>query len=192
MRWPGHVARMVERRGVYRVLVGKPEGKRTLGKPRRRWEDNIRTDLQEVGLGGVWTGSTWVKVGTGGGHLWRGWWTFGFRKMRGIFWLAENRLAAQEGLCSLKQSTSKAGSVTTLEVPQSVLAPCSPNQTPPTLSGEFGRSHDFVRIRCHCIHSIRMVICYTHVSFMCWLSSKLYVSLSVIGCFTTKWTKKQS
>jgi hypothetical protein len=51
MRWPGHVARMGEERGVYRVLVGKPEGKRPPGRPRRRWVDNIRTDLQEVGCG---------------------------------------------------------------------------------------------------------------------------------------------
>ena len=51
MRWAGHVARMGEGRGVYRVLVGIPEGKRPLGRPRRRWEDNIRMDLQEVGLG---------------------------------------------------------------------------------------------------------------------------------------------
>jgi len=50
MRWAGHVARMGEERGMYRVLVGKPEGKRPLGKPRRRWVD-IRTDLQEVGCG---------------------------------------------------------------------------------------------------------------------------------------------
>ena len=49
MRWVGHVARMGEERGVYRVLVGKPEGRRPLGRPRRRWADNIRTDLQEVG-----------------------------------------------------------------------------------------------------------------------------------------------
>ena len=49
MRWAGHVARMEERIGVYRVLVGKPEGKR----PRRRWEDNIKMDLQELGCGGV-------------------------------------------------------------------------------------------------------------------------------------------
>ena len=49
MRWAGHVARMGEERGVYRVLVGKPEGKRLLGRPRRRWVDNIRMDLQEVG-----------------------------------------------------------------------------------------------------------------------------------------------
>jgi len=49
MKWPGHVARMGEVRGVYRVLVGKPEGKRPLGRPRRRWVDNIRMDLQELG-----------------------------------------------------------------------------------------------------------------------------------------------
>ena len=48
-RWAGHVARMGEGRGVHRVLVGKPEGKRPLGRPRRRWEDNINMDLQEVG-----------------------------------------------------------------------------------------------------------------------------------------------
>jgi len=49
MRWAVHVARMGQGRGVYRVLVGKPEGKRPLRRPRRRWEDNIRMDLQEVG-----------------------------------------------------------------------------------------------------------------------------------------------
>ena len=55
MRWAGHVARMMEDIGVHRVLVGKPEGKRPLGRPRRRWEDNIKMDLQEVGEGlGDW------------------------------------------------------------------------------------------------------------------------------------------
>ena len=49
MRWAGHVVRMGEDRGVHRVLVGKPEGKRPLGRPRRRWEDNVKMDLQEVG-----------------------------------------------------------------------------------------------------------------------------------------------
>jgi hypothetical protein len=49
MRWAGHVARMGEERGVYSVLVGKPEGRRPLGRPRRRWVSNIRMDLQEVG-----------------------------------------------------------------------------------------------------------------------------------------------
>jgi hypothetical protein len=48
MRWAGHVAHTGERRGVYSVLVGKPEGKRPLGTPRRRWEDNIKMDLQDV------------------------------------------------------------------------------------------------------------------------------------------------
>jgi len=51
MRWAGHVARMDEERVVYRVVVGKSEGKRPLGRPRRRWVDNIRMDLQEVGCG---------------------------------------------------------------------------------------------------------------------------------------------
>ena len=57
MRWAGHVVRMGEERAVYRVLVGKPEGKRPLGRPRSRWVDNIRMYLQEVGCGHVdWTG----------------------------------------------------------------------------------------------------------------------------------------
>ena len=51
MRWAGHVACMGEERGVYRVLVGKPEGKRPPGRPRLRWVDNSRMDLQEVGCG---------------------------------------------------------------------------------------------------------------------------------------------
>jgi hypothetical protein len=50
MRWAGHVARMGEKRNVYRLLVGKPEGKRPLGRPRRRWIDNIKIDLLEIGL----------------------------------------------------------------------------------------------------------------------------------------------
>jgi hypothetical protein len=56
-RWAGHVARMGEERNVYRLLVGKPEGKRPLGRPRRRWIDNIKTDLLEIGLNLVdWIG----------------------------------------------------------------------------------------------------------------------------------------
>jgi len=56
MRWAGHVARMGEGSGVYRALVGRPERRRPLGRPRRRWEDNIRMDLREVGCGCVnWT-----------------------------------------------------------------------------------------------------------------------------------------
>jgi hypothetical protein len=53
MRWAGHVVSMGERRGVYRVLVGKTEGKRLLGRPSHRWEDNIKVYLQEVGCGGM-------------------------------------------------------------------------------------------------------------------------------------------
>jgi hypothetical protein len=55
-------------RGAYRVLVGRPEGRRPLGRPRRRWEDNIKIDLQEVGWG-AWTGLIWFRIGTGGGLL---------------------------------------------------------------------------------------------------------------------------
>jgi len=68
MRWVGHVARMGEGRGVHRVLVGKPEGKRPLGRPRHRLEDDINMDLQKVG-GGLGTGWSWLRIGTGGGHL---------------------------------------------------------------------------------------------------------------------------
>jgi len=54
MRWAGHVAGMGDGRDVHRVLVGKPEGNRPLGRPRHRWEDNIKMDLREVGGGGYW------------------------------------------------------------------------------------------------------------------------------------------
>jgi len=64
----GHVVPMGERSGVYRLLVGKPEGKKPLGRPRHRWEDNIKMELQEVG-DTAWTGSSWLRIGTGGGHL---------------------------------------------------------------------------------------------------------------------------
>ena len=68
MGWAGHVAGMRERKGAYRVLVGKPEGKRPLVRRRRGREDNIRMDLQEVGYG-VWTGLFWLRIWTRGGHL---------------------------------------------------------------------------------------------------------------------------
>ena len=63
MRWAGHVAHMEEGRGVHKVLVGKPEGKRPLGRPRRRWEDNIKMDLEEV-EGVMGTGWSWLWIGT--------------------------------------------------------------------------------------------------------------------------------
>jgi len=59
---------MGEGRGVSRVLVGRLEGRRPLGRPRHRWVDNIRMDLREVGCG-VWTGWSWLRIGTGGVHL---------------------------------------------------------------------------------------------------------------------------
>jgi hypothetical protein len=68
MRWARHVARMGEGRNVYRVLVGKPEGKRPLGRPKRRWEDGIKMDLKEIGWG-VWSGFSWLRIGTVGGLL---------------------------------------------------------------------------------------------------------------------------
>jgi hypothetical protein len=70
---------MGERRGVYGVLVGKPEGKRPLGRPRRRWEVNIKMDLQEVGCGRM----DWIELA----QDWDRWWVlvnFGFPKMQGI------------------------------------------------------------------------------------------------------------
>jgi hypothetical protein len=57
-----------ERRGMYRVLVERPEGKRPLGRPRHRWDDNIRMEIQVLGRE-AWTGFIWLRLGTGGGHL---------------------------------------------------------------------------------------------------------------------------
>jgi hypothetical protein len=59
---------MGKRRSVPRVLVGKPDGNRSMGRPRRRWEDNIKMDLQEVECG-VWNGLSWLRIETVGGHL---------------------------------------------------------------------------------------------------------------------------
>jgi hypothetical protein len=68
MMWAGHVARMGEGRNVYRVLVGRPEGKRPLGRPRRRCEDNIKMDFRgEVSMGR--TGFSWLRIGSSGGLL---------------------------------------------------------------------------------------------------------------------------
>jgi hypothetical protein len=69
MRWAGYVARMGEEIKVYKVLVEKPEGKRPIGRPRRRWEDGIRMDLREIGLGGVDRIRLSHRTGTGGGLL---------------------------------------------------------------------------------------------------------------------------
>jgi hypothetical protein len=67
IRWAGHVACMGEGRGAYRILVGRPVGWRPLGRSRRRWENNIKMDLQEAGWWGMdWI---WLRTGTGGGLL---------------------------------------------------------------------------------------------------------------------------
>jgi hypothetical protein len=58
MRWAGHVARIGDRRNAYRILVGKPEERRPLGRPRRRWMDNIKIDLREIG----WDGMDWIDL----------------------------------------------------------------------------------------------------------------------------------
>jgi hypothetical protein len=68
MRWEGHVARMGEVRGAYSILVGKPEERRQLGSPRRRWEDNIKVDLGEIGFG-MWIVFIGLRIGTGDGLL---------------------------------------------------------------------------------------------------------------------------
>jgi hypothetical protein len=65
MRWARHVAQMRAKRNAYRLLMGKPEGKRAVGRPRRGWVDNIRMDLGEVDTV-MWTGLVWLRVGTGG------------------------------------------------------------------------------------------------------------------------------
>jgi hypothetical protein len=66
--WTGHVARMWQRRGAYRVLLRKPGKRRPLGRPRHRWEDNIKMDLRDVGRE-TWTSSIWLRIGTGSGLL---------------------------------------------------------------------------------------------------------------------------
>jgi hypothetical protein len=68
MRWAGHIARMGKKRNAYRSLVGKAEGERLIGRRKRRWVDNIRMDLGEVG-GVMWAGLVWLRIGTSGGLL---------------------------------------------------------------------------------------------------------------------------
>jgi hypothetical protein len=73
MRWAGHISRMVEKRDMCSLLVGKPERKRAVGRPRRKWVDNIKLDLGEVGWGGVdWIGLVLHKKGTSGELLLKG------------------------------------------------------------------------------------------------------------------------
>jgi hypothetical protein len=66
MRWAGHVARIGEGRDVYRILIGRPEGKRPLERHRRRWEDNIKIDLREIGI----DGTNWIQLAQNRVHWW--------------------------------------------------------------------------------------------------------------------------
>ena len=86
MRWAGHVARMVEGRGVHRVLVGKPEGRDHRGDLHVDGRILLRWIFGK--WEGVETGLGWPRLETDDGHLWIWWWTFGFHKLRGISWLA--------------------------------------------------------------------------------------------------------
>jgi hypothetical protein len=99
MKWTEHVARMGERRGAYRILVGRPGERRPLERPRRRWEDNIKMDLQEEG----WGSMDWIDM-TQDRDRWRALVNavMNLRKMWGIASLAENLLASHEGICSMK------------------------------------------------------------------------------------------
>ena len=98
--WSGHVARMGKRKEAYKVLVGKTEGKRPLGRPRRRCENNIKMDLQEVG----WEGMDWIDLAQDR-ERWRALvkvvMNLRVPQNAGNF-LAENWLASQEGLCSME------------------------------------------------------------------------------------------
>ena len=99
MGWAGHVARMEEGRGVHKVLVGKPEVKRPLGRPRHRWEDNIKMDVQEVGRGC----GDWIELGQDR-NRWRALVStvMGSIKCGKCFDSLQNQLPSQEGLCSME------------------------------------------------------------------------------------------
>jgi hypothetical protein len=70
VRWARHIARMEEKRNAYKIFMEQPEGKRPLGRPRRRWVDNIKINLGDIGWDGVdWIGLIWPRIGTSGGLL---------------------------------------------------------------------------------------------------------------------------
>jgi hypothetical protein len=101
MRWAGHVAWMGEKRNAYRLLVGKPEGKRPLGRPRHRWVDNIRMDL-----GVVCTGLVWLRIETSRELSWMRYWTFWFHKILGNYRVASQLVASQVVLSSIELVSS--------------------------------------------------------------------------------------
>ena len=104
-RWAGHVAHMGACGGTCRVLVGRAEGRRPLGRPRQRWEDYITMYLKEVGWGGAWTGLIWLRLGSGSGLAWMRPWLYRCREMQGVCWLCEDLLASQEWVSSMELVT---------------------------------------------------------------------------------------
>jgi hypothetical protein len=101
MRWAGHVARMWDNRNANRILVGRPEGKRPLGRRICRWVDNNKTDHRETGWGGMgWTDL--AQVGTSGGLLWTSQWTFRVHKILGNSCVTAQRATSQEVLSSME------------------------------------------------------------------------------------------
>jgi hypothetical protein len=106
--WAGHVARMWSRGTQYRLLVGKPEGKRPLGRLGCRWGDNIRMDL-ERNFVVLWTGLVWLRMGTIAEILWMRSWTFGFHKMLGNYRVASQLVASRVVLISIKCERERDG-----------------------------------------------------------------------------------
>ena len=100
LMWVGACDTYWERRGAYRVLVGKLEGMWPTWRPRRRWEDNVKFDVKKWDE--AWTRFFWLRLGAGGELLWMRWWNSGFRKIRGMSWLAVNLIALEEVLWSME------------------------------------------------------------------------------------------
>jgi hypothetical protein len=90
-----------EKRNACRDLLGKPEGNVPLGRPIRRWENNIKIDFKEIGRE-IWAAFIWLRVETSGGLLWRRHWTFGFSMMLGNSWMDERLMASWKGLSSME------------------------------------------------------------------------------------------
>jgi hypothetical protein len=98
MKWTGHGTRVVEKRNTYRVSIGETWSKEPPGRPSSRWEDNIKMDLKE--MRSDWTRFMWLMICPRGDLLWTRGWTFGFYRVLGISWLAEELSASQKDSAS--------------------------------------------------------------------------------------------
>lgn len=107
MRWALNVARIRERRGTHSVSVWKPKEEKTLRRPRHRWEENYKTDLQEIGWE-AWTRLLRLQSGTSVTIFWMWWWTFGLHKMQEISSLAVEILAFQHEVSYTQWQTTVA------------------------------------------------------------------------------------